>query len=372
MGINQLYQHPQYTNSSHLAPPIDLVTKDVQTRTAEPSQGTPGLSQSKTTLVTQVTEVSTPSADPPATTVPQNTEDVELRAQLEHLQAERDEEWPPIGEEPIRLMQPPRFGKQFLTKDSGVMYLNAVARHQGYSVSIKNHKTEDGQTLRIYLRCGLGRPVNSVAKVRKSSTKMTGCLFEISLNYHRKVDRWIVQQDVKSPWKHEHNHPPFDEPHNYSKNRRFSEPILRQIGLLSSAGCSAGQIRRMIKFPAGSDPLVRDIHNAVYRQKTSWLNGRTPIQGLFDLIVENQWAYRTTTARDGTLQSLFMASPGGIQLARRFPTVIGLDCTYKTNRFNLPLLHIVGTTNTHKTFTVALCFMHSEVKSAYVWALEQL
>ncbi|KAH9824118.1 hypothetical protein DFH28DRAFT_1117909 [Melampsora americana] len=210
----------------------------------------------------------------------------ELRDQIECLQAERDDEWPPIGKifyifypmfaetsqnlqsstvqslgaEPVRLMQSPRFGKQFVTLGCAVMYLNAVARYQGYTIAVKSHK----EKARIYYRCGLGQPVKSVAKVRKRLRKMTGCQFQISLNYHRKVDRWIVQQDLKNPSTHQHNHPPFDEPHNFSKNQQFSEDILRQIDIHTSAGCRAGQIRNLIKFPPGSDPLVRNIHNARY------------------------------------------------------------------------------------------------------------
>lgn len=117
--------------------------------------------------------------------------------------------------------------------------------------------------------------------------------------------------------------------------------------------------------------MVRDIRNALNRQRDAWLGARTPIQGLLDLTGQHGWAFRTETSSEGTLRSLFLASPGGIELARRFHTVFGIDCTYKTNRFNLPLLHIVGTTNTHKTFTAGLCFMHSEVEEGYVWALEQ-
>lgn len=269
-------------------------------------------------------------------------------------------------------MQSPIFGKEFINMTSGIMYLNAVARHQGYGIAIESHKTEKHQKVRIYFRCSLGRPVNSVAKVRTSSSKMTGFPYRLSLNYHSKSDRWVVQRDSKTPEKHEHNHPPFDKPHNFSKNRQFSPEILSQINLLASAGCRAAQIRCLIDFEPGSEPLVRDIRNALYCQRDVWLAGRTPIQGMFDLITEHKWAFRTTTSTNGTLQSLFMASPHGIELARRFPTVIGLDCTYKTNRFNLPLLHMVGTTKTHKTFTIALCFMHSEVEERYVWALEQL
>ena len=33
-----------------------------------------------------------------------------------------------------------------------------------------------------------------------------------------------------------------------------------------------------------------------------------------------------------------------------FPEVLIIDCTYKTNRYKLPLLYIVGQINTNSTF----------------------
>lgn len=304
--------------------------------------------------------------------------------ELDKLDAERDHEWPPIGVEPVRLMASPKIGKQFIEKDAGLRYLNKVARHQGYVLSIKGHKTENHQTLRVMMECSKANPPNRVKaaadteekdsiKARSSSTKKTGCTFEVSLNYHSSKGRWVVVSDgVKNPHKNIHNHPPFDEPHNESRYRRISPKNDENIALLSSAGVRPRQIRPLLDVPSGSNPLIRDIYNARARHKKTWLNGRTPIQGLFDLVTELNWAYRTITSENGTLQSFFFASPQAIQLTRRFPTVLAIDCTYKTNRFNLPLLHIVGTTNSYKSFTVALCFMHSETEDQYEWAMRQL
>ena len=49
-----------------------------------------------------------------------------------------------------------------------------------------------------------------------------------------------------------------------------------------------------------------------------------------------------------------------------------MDCTYKTNRFKLPLLNIVGTTCLNTTFYIEFCFLASEVQESYIWALKQL
>ena len=49
-----------------------------------------------------------------------------------------------------------------------------------------------------------------------------------------------------------------------------------------------------------------------------------------------------------------------------------MDCTYRTNRYGMPLLNIVGITCTYSTFNAAFCFVKEETKDLYEWALNEL
>ena len=49
-----------------------------------------------------------------------------------------------------------------------------------------------------------------------------------------------------------------------------------------------------------------------------------------------------------------------------------MDCTYKTNRFNMPLLNIRGVTGNDKTPQFSLCFLSGEKEEDYLCALTQL
>ena len=49
-----------------------------------------------------------------------------------------------------------------------------------------------------------------------------------------------------------------------------------------------------------------------------------------------------------------------------------MDSTYKTNRYRLPLLKIVGVTSTQLTFSVAFVYLESDKVQNYTWALEML
>jgi hypothetical protein len=51
---------------------------------------------------------------------------------------------------------------------------------------------------------------------------------------------------------------------------------------------------------------------------------------------------------------LFTAHPDAIQQSRVYCNIILMDCTYKTNRFKLPLLNVVSITNLNTTYTTKL------------------
>src|SRR3954452_19142819 len=49
-----------------------------------------------------------------------------------------------------------------------------------------------------------------------------------------------------------------------------------------------------------------------------------------------------------------------------------MDCTYKTNRFHMPLLDILGSTGLNRTFFAAFIFLSSEKEEDYSYALKIL
>ncbi|XP_028099052.1 protein FAR1-RELATED SEQUENCE 5-like [Camellia sinensis] len=73
-----------------------------------------------------------------------------------------------------------------------------------------------------------------------------------------------------------------------------------------------------------------------------------------------------------TVTDLFWAHPVSLDLLRTFPRVLIMDCTYKTNRYRLPLLEIVGVTSTHMTFSVAIAYLQTKRVDNYAWALQTL
>ena len=48
-----------------------------------------------------------------------------------------------------------------------------------------------------------------------------------------------------------------------------------------------------------------------------------------------------------------------------------MDCTYKINKFKMPLCIITGITSLNTTFYVDFCFMSQEFVDDYLWLLQQ-
>lgn len=62
---------------------------------------------------------------------------------------------------------------------------------------------------------------------------------------------------------------------------------------------------------------------------------------------------------------IFWTNSDSIELFNRFPIVLIIDSTYKTNKHRLPLLGIVGVTFTEMTFSIGFAFLESEKGQCY-------
>jgi hypothetical protein len=49
-----------------------------------------------------------------------------------------------------------------------------------------------------------------------------------------------------------------------------------------------------------------------------------------------------------------------------------MDFTYKTNRFNMPLLNMVGITLIHKSFFAGSCFLPLETEDSFIWCFTRI
>ena len=74
---------------------------------------------------------------------------------------------------------------------------------------------------------------------------------------------------------------------------------------------------------------------------------------------------------DEVVCNIFWTQPDVVKLLNAFNIVFYMDNTYKTNRYRLPLLEIIGVTCTVLTFSASFAYMKVEREKKIRWALER-
>ncbi|XP_073221248.1 uncharacterized protein [Cicer arietinum] len=97
------------------------------------------------------------------------------------------------------------------------------------------------------------------------------------------------------------------------------------------------------------------------------------MQHLFKLIEDAKYVCWNRKREDSdVMRDIFWAHPDSVKLLNLFPIVLIMDSTYKTNKYRMPLLEIVGMTSTEKTFVVGFAYLECEREENFCWALERL
>src|SRR5438045_8616186 len=102
------------------------------------------------------------------------------------------------------------------------------------------------------------------------------------------------------------------------------------------------------------------------------LRGKSPMEALIAVLKEGEFHFNYRIDTIGRVTHLFFAHPKSVDLLTKYPDVLLLDCTYRTNKFKMPLLNIVSNTCLDSNFHAAFCFLAKEEEGDYVWAMEQL
>ena len=56
-------------------------------------------------------------------------------------------------------------------------------------------------------------------------------------------------------------------------------------------------------------------------------------------------------------------------LTKNYSNIFVMDCTYKTNKYKMPLLDIIGISSFNTSFFSCFVFLQKEEEEDYVWAL---
>ncbi|XP_022025098.2 protein FAR-RED ELONGATED HYPOCOTYL 3-like [Helianthus annuus] len=98
--------------------------------------------------------------------------------------------------------------------------------------------------------------------------------------------------------------------------------------------------------------------------------GETPMQILFDWLEKVGFVFYHRTSQNGErVEDVFFIHPESNMLWRAFPHMLLIDSTYKTNRYKMPLVQIIGVTSMLMSFCIAHAFVSNEKQENFTWVL---
>ena len=144
---------------------------------------------------------------------------------------------------------------------------------------------------------------------------------------------------------------------------------------LGEAGLRPAQILECLKKLHPDETIlatIDTIYSAQKRAAQEMLQGISPIIHLNEILAGTDFTTMTKVDESGELKGLFFCHSLSVKLLHQYHLILFLDCTYKTNKYWMPLLHITGVTGANKSFSLAFCFLAKETQDYYDWALESL
>ncbi|KAJ3454861.1 hypothetical protein MRS44_013461 [Fusarium solani] len=86
---------------------------------------------------------------------------------------------------------------------------------------------------------------------------------------------------------------------------------------------------------------------------------------------EGFWS-RIRLDESGRVVAVLFAHPQSLGYLKSYPEVLVLDCTYKTNKYKMPLLDMVGVDACQRSFCIAFAFLSGEEEDDFIWVLQRL
>ncbi len=165
-----------------------------------------------------------------------------------------------------------------------------------------------------------------------------------------------------------HNHPP-TSPDAHPRLRKLRPAQRELLFSLTDMGVKpqhiVAQLQQSHSAPDALPLLSRDIYNACHQLTLQQLNGRTPILSLLTEFAPDDFVSQHMLDIENRMTHLFFASRESLWLYNLYPHVSLLDCTYKTKKYVLSLLNIVGITGVKTSLFVCCSFIPSESEANF-------
>ncbi|KJZ69123.1 hypothetical protein HIM_11491 [Hirsutella minnesotensis 3608] len=118
----------------------------------------------------------------------------------------------------------------------------------------------------------------------------------------------------------------------------------------------------------------RDIYNDRQKLRIAALGGKTATQAFIDHLQRGRLKHTIKFADDdeNKVEAVFWTYPWCEKMWKRFPEVLGLDNTYKTNRFKMYFFQVTGVTDQRTVANFAFGLINTEKEQGFSWLCERL
>jgi MULE transposase domain len=289
-----------------------------------------------------------------------------------------DDDFPdPIGFSAKPLFDSPNSGPQEFNSEAEVYdYLQEWAKSEGFAIKYgrSEKRAKENFISKRWFDCVCGgrgcKPkVSSPQRVRLNSrSRYTACKWHCVATEKDLV--WTARS--LSTY---HNHPQsFGGTYPvHRRQARQTVPELRRR-ILTDATVSTISVKDthsavQIQFP-GVNIHLKDVYNIQANNQLKEDQGLPAIQAMAREMQDFHFHYSIDEHQ--RLINMVFFEKKCVEFIQHWPSTIILDATYKSNKFNLYLLDIVGITCTGRTFIIGQAFLSSESTEDYQYVLEWL
>ncbi|XP_017438319.1 protein FAR1-RELATED SEQUENCE 5-like [Vigna angularis] len=263
----------------------------------------------------------------------------------------------------------------FRSREQLIEWVRGIAYNLGFVVVIVRSDIATGVRGRktfVILECERGGKYQKYKPDAVGSvygTRKCGCSFRLKVKPSPDGDKWVLKVMCGH---HNHELAEILVGHPYAGRLNISEQSLL-VDMTKSKVTPANILLTLKENNDRNVTTIKQTYNARQAYKQSLRGSRTELQQLMMLLDRDKYIHWSRCADDSeVVNDIFWTYPDAVKLLNAFNIVFLMDSTYKTNKYRLPLLEIVGMTSIGLTFSVAFAFLSSERQNNFTWALEKL
>lgn len=259
---------------------------------------------------------------------------------------------------------------EYQSREELVTAINTWAAARGYAFITRKSTTKSSGRKIVTYACDRSWQLRvSVEKEpkRKTTTRGTGCPFSVLAKESLDKTTWYLQH--RPDQRHsEHNHIPSPHPSAHPAHRRLDASGKATLSELVSAGISPRDIQTYLRQQNPTSLATRqDIYNRIAEVKGSMHEGQSSINALINQLDREGFWSRVRVDENQRVTAILFAHPGSLQHLQAYSDLLLLDCTYKTNKYQMPLLDMIGVDACQRSFCIAFAFLSGEQEEDYVW-----